>query len=201
MSLRRLARDNPLPVALFAEAMLIPLALALALLLGQAPWADFHWPPGTLLLVVAYTVPLVALLGLFSTLGPDWFRGLEQLVRPAVDVLFRGRGRTPVILAALLAGFGEELLFRGVLQAWLADGLGPWIGLLLASIVFGFLHAVSPAYFVVATVMGLYLGAVYQFTDNLVLASLVHALYDWVAIEVVLRRIKAAGREDEDPAR
>jgi membrane protease YdiL (CAAX protease family) len=60
-------------------------------------------------------------------------------------------------------------------------------------VVFGFMHAVSPAYFVVATVMGLYLGALYHFTGNLVLASLVHAIYDWIAIEMVLRRI------DRDP--
>lgn len=196
MSLRRMARDNPLPVVLFAEAMLIPLALGLALLLGQSPWDDFHWPPGTLLLAVAFTAPLLALLGLFTLLGPDWFRGLEQLVRPMVDALFRGRGRTPVILAALLAGFGEELLFRGVLQAWLADGLGAWIGLLLASVIFGFMHAVSRAYFVVATVMGLYLGALYHFTGSLLLASLVHALYDWVAIEMLLRRVDPGTEED-----
>ncbi|MDZ7828938.1 MAG: type II CAAX endopeptidase family protein [Halofilum sp. (in: g-proteobacteria)] len=191
--LRRLARSNPLPVALVAEGLLIPLALGLAWLLGQSPWDDFHWPLGTLLLAIAFTAPLVALLGLFTALGPRWFRELENIVRPAVDALFRGQGRAAVILAALLAGFGEELLFRGVLQAWLADGLGPWLGLGLASVVFGFMHAVSPAYFVVATVMGLYLGALYHFTGNLVLASLVHAIYDWIAIEMVLRRI------DRDP--
>jgi len=191
--LRSLARSNPLPVALAAEGLLIPLALGLAWLLGQSPWDDFRWPLGTLLLAIAFTAPLIALLGLFTALGPRWFRELENIVRPAVDALFRGQGRAAVILAALLAGFGEELLFRGVLQAWLADGLGPWIGLGLASVVFGFMHAVSPAYFVVATVMGLYLGALYHFTGNLVLASLVHAIYDWIAIEMVLRRI------DRDP--
>lgn len=191
--LRHLARTNPLPVALAAEGLLIPLAFGLAWLLGQSPWEDFHWPLGTLLLAIAFTAPLVALLALFTALGPGWFRALEDIVRPAVDALFRGQGRAVVILAALLAGVGEELLFRGVLQAWLAEGLGPWIGLGVASLVFGFMHAVSPAYFVVATVMGLYLGALYHFTGNLVLASLVHAIYDWIAIEFVLRRI------DRDP--
>jgi membrane protease YdiL (CAAX protease family) len=132
--LRRLARSNPLPVALAAEGLLIPLALGLAWLLGQSPWADFRWPPGTLLLAVAFPAPLIALLGLFTALGPGWFRELENIVRPAVEALFRGQGRAAVILAALLAGFGEELLFRGVLQAWMAEGLGPWIGLGLAVI-------------------------------------------------------------------
>lgn len=187
MGLRRIAAERPLAAALIAEAGLIPLALGLALLVGQAPWADYHWPPGTLLLAIAATVPLVVGLTWFGTHGPDWFRALESVVRPAVEMLFRGRGRAVVILAAALAGFGEELLFRGVLQAALVEPIGPWPAVFLAAVVFGLLHAVSRAYFVVATAMGLYLGALYQLTGNLVLASLVHALYDWFAIEYVLR--------------
>lgn len=197
MGLRRIAAANPLLVALVAEALLIPLALGLALLLAQTPWAEFRWPPGTLLWSVLATVPLVAGLALSAAVGPRWFRELDGLVRPAVEVLFRGRGHGAVVVAALLAGFGEELLFRGVLQAWLAGLAGPWSGLVLAAIVFGLLHAVSRAYFVVATVMGLYLGAIYEFTGNLMVVSLVHALYDWIAIEYVLYRI---AREPEEPA-
>lgn len=187
MELRRIAAERPLIAALVAEALLIPLALGLALLLGEAPWTEFHWSPGTLVLAIAATVPLIAGLTLFGTYGPAWFRELESLVRPAVEMLFRGRGRGVVILAALLAGFGEELLFRGVLQAWLTEPVGAWPALVAAAVVFGLMHAVSRAYFVVATVMGLYLGALYLFSGSLLLVCLVHALYDWFAIEYVLR--------------
>lgn len=189
MKLRRFATTHPLATALVAESMLIPLALGLALLLGEAPWADLRWPLGTLLLAVALTAPLVGLLSLLIALGPPWFRTLEDLVAPAVDMLFQNRRRAGVIAAALLAGFGEELLFRGVLQSWIAGWAGPGLGLLLAAVIFGLMHAVSRAYFLVATVMGLYLGAIYHVSGNLMLASLVHALYDWVAIELVLYRI------------
>lgn len=195
MGLRSIAAERPLIAALIAEAMLIPLALGLALLLGQAPWVEFRWPPGTLVYGVAGTVPLVAGLALFGAYGPDWFRELESLVRPAVEALFRGRGHAVVILAAVLAGFGEELLFRGVLQASLIGPIGAWPAVVLAAVVFGLMHAVSRAYFVVATVMGLYLGALYQLTGNLMLASLVHALYDWFAIEYVLHGI---GQDPDD---
>lgn len=197
MGLRRIAAERPLFAALVAEALLIPLALGLALLLGQAPWAEFHWPLGTLVFAVVATVPLVAGLTLFGRHGPDWFRELESLVRPAVEMLFRGRGRAVVIFASLLAGFGEELLFRGVLQAWLSGPTGPWPALVIAAVVFGLVHAVSRAYFLVATAMGLYLGALYLFSGNLLLACLVHALYDWFAIEYVLR----ARTENEEQAR
>lgn len=193
MQLRRIAAERPLAAALVAEALLIPLALGLAVILGQAPWAEFRWSAGTLLLAVAATVPLIGGLSLFGACGPVWFRELESLVRPAVEMLFRERGRAMIILAAALAGFGEELLFRGVLQASLVGPIGPWPAVVLAAVVFGLLHAVSRAYFVVATIMGLYLGALYQLTGNLLLASLVHALYDWFAIEYVLR-----GRQDDE---
>ena len=195
MGLRRAAAANPLAAALIAEALLIPLALLLALLLGQTPWSEFRWPLGTLLLSLAATMPLVGGLALFAALGPRWFRELDALVRPAVEALFGGRGHFAVVVAALLAGFGEELLFRGVLQAWLSGLIGPWFGVALAAIVFGLLHAVSRAYFVVATAMGLYLGALYAFTDNLTVVSLVHALYDWVAIEYVRLRIGDGGQQ------
>ena len=195
MGLRRTAAANPLLAALVAEALLIPLALGLALLLGQAPWADFHWPLGTLLWSVALTVPLVAALFGFAAAGPEWFRDLDALVRPAGAARARGRGLAAVVVAALLAGFGEELLFRGVLQAWLVGWTGAATGVTLAAIVFGLLHAVSRAYFVVATLMGLYLGAIYQLTGNLMIVSLVHALYDWIAIEYVLHRLRRAPGE------
>ncbi len=56
-----------------------------------------------------------------------------------------------VILFSLLAAVPEELLFRGALQ--------PEIGVLLASIIFGALHALTPLYFLYATCAGLLLGA------------------------------------------
>lgn len=193
MRLQRLAAAHPLPAALVAEGLLIPLALGLAVLLGETPWADFHWPLGTLMLSIIATAPLVGLLGLFTLLGPTWFRELEALVQPAVAAVFNGHGRVAVAVAALIAGFGEELLFRGVVQSSLAGWAGPWVALVLASVVFGLLHALSRAYFVLATIMGLYLGAIYQVTGNLMVASLVHAFYDWVALEMVLSRV------DRDP--
>lgn len=197
MKLRRIAAEQPLVAALVAEALLIPLALGLALLLGQAPWTEFAWSPGLLVLAIAATVPLIAGLALFGTYGPGWFRELESLVQPAVEMLFRGRGRGVVILASLLAGFGEELLFRGVLQAWLTEPVGAWSALVAAAVLFGLVHAVSRAYFVVATVMGLYLGVLYLVSGSLLLVCLVHALYDWFAIEYVLR----ARAENEEQAR
>ena len=92
------------------------------------------------------------------------------------------------MLVSALAGIGEELLFRGVLQAGLSEAWSPMAGIVVASLLFGAAHAVSLSYLVLATLMGLYLGLLYHLTGNLLLPIIVHALYDWIAIHFYLRR-------------
>ena len=198
MGLRRLFARYPLVAALVAEGLLIPLALGLAWLLGLAPWTEFRFSWAVLLLAIAATVPLAGGLLLSAALGARWFRDLERLVQQVVESLFAGHGHTAVFVVAAMAGLAEELLFRGVLQAWLVGLTGPWAGVLFASLLFGLLHAVTGAWFVLATIMGLYLGTLYQLTGDLLLVSLVHALYDWVAIEYVRRRKTILPSRDGD---
>ena len=54
----------------------------------------------------------------------------------------------------MTAGIGEELLFRGVVQALLERWLGPWIALGVASILFGLVHALTPTYALLAAFAG-----------------------------------------------
>ncbi len=182
----RLRAADPFLVAAVFEAALIPLALVLAIPLGLQPWQAFRVSPGTLLLAVALTIPLIAALAVCARLGAVWFGEIDALVRPLIESLFRGRGVTGVVVVSVLAGIGEELLFRGVIQEAVSASVGAWPGLLVASVAFGLMHALSRAYFWLATAMGLYLGALYQATDNLLLPVLVHGLYDAVAIGYLL---------------
>ena len=179
---------SPLVFACLFEGLLIPLALGLGWLLGLSPWADIGLSAEAVLISVAATVPLIAALGLVAAWRPEWFQQLDALVRQLVETLFRGRGLGPVVIVSALAGLGEELLFRGVLQAALVAWIGAWPGVLLGAIVFGLVHYLSRAYFVMATCMGLYLGLLYQFSGNLLLPILVHAFYDGAAIVYLLRR-------------
>lgn len=109
-------------------------------------------------------------------------------MRRFVAVLFRRTRPGAVVLVSALAGIGEELLFRGVIQAGLVAWLTPASGIVIASLLFGLAHAVSFSYLVLATLMGLYLGLLYHWTGNLLVPILVHALYDWVAIRYYLHR-------------
>ena len=189
--MRILFEKRLLLAALVFQGMFIPVALGLALLFGLTPWQDFHFSTEAMLLAVLATVPLAVALWASGQSRAEWFRDIDELVRPVLTTLFRDRIPGSVALVSVLAGLGEELLFRGVLQAGLTGLLGPWLGVVLASVAFGLLHFLSWTYFLLATAMGLYLGALYELTGNLLVVCLVHALYDWVAIRYLLDRTPA----------
>lgn len=94
----------------------------------------------------------------------------------------------PVLIGlAVLAGIGEELLFRAVIQGWVGEHLGTAAGVLAGAVVFGLAHAMSRAYFLVATALGAVFGVAYALTDSIQLVMVWHAVYDLVVI-LVLRR-------------
>ncbi len=100
---------------------------------------------------------------------------------------FASSFRWPVLVAlSILAGVGEELLFRGAIQGWLLQYTGPWTAVLAASVLFGLVHYMSFTYFVVATGLGLLLGAVYQLSGSLELVMVWHAVYDMLALYCLL---------------
>ena len=78
----------------------------------------------------------------------------------------------------LAAGFGEEMLFRGVLQWELASRFGDTVALGITSIVFGLLHAVTPLYAIFAALASIYFGWLYQSAGNLAIPIVTHAIYD-----------------------
>jgi uncharacterized protein len=179
---------RPLTGALLFEGSLLVLALVLALLLGLAPWQALHWSWSALGISAAATVPPLLLMWLLLDSGIGWVRELERLTHRTLDVILRTRPSGAIAALALLAGFGEEFLFRGVIQAGLVEPLGAAGAIGVASVLFGLAHAVTRAYFVAATVIGLYLGWLYAATGNLLIVCLVHALYDWLGIHYYLRR-------------
>ena len=82
------------------------------------------------------------------------------------------------ISLGLAAGFGEEMLMRGVLQYELASRFGPLFGVGVSSVIFGALHAVTPLYAFLAFVASVYFGALYLCCENLAIPIVCHALYD-----------------------
>lgn len=176
-------------LAAAAEGGLLLAAIGLGRWWDVAPFARFEWSWGGLAAGIAATAPL--LVGLRWCLATRYkpVARLMEVVRERVAPLFAGASPAQLAAIALLAGIGEEALFRGVLQSALAGPLPLWAALLLASLLFGVVHWVTATYAVLAGAVGLYLGALYLLSDNLLAPIVTHSLYDMVAL-VVLARMK-----------
>ena len=86
---------------------------------------------------------------------------VKEFCEEEVVPLFDKSYWSELALISLSAGVGEEMLFRGVLQASFTDWLGSGGGLALASILFGVLHPISVSYIFIAGFLGFYLGAIW----------------------------------------
>ena len=91
--------------------------------------------------------------------------------------------------SATIAGFSEELLFRGALQPWLENVTGIPTGLVISNAIFALVHAVTPLYALLAMLMGLYLGISLDYGGerNLITPIVIHGFYDFVAFIAILR--------------
>lgn len=83
---------------------------------------------------------------------------------------------------ALMAALGEELLFRGALQ--------PLIGLVPMALIFGVLHTTAIAHTILATLLGLGLGWLYQWTGSLWPPIAAHLTLDLATGLLLARTLK-----------
>ena len=134
-----------------------------------------------------YTLPLVGLafvLDIVEDKVPalqDVTKATQRSVLSLLGGTFKPvLGMMTAIVLGLAAGFGEEMLFRGILQYELATRLSCNAPLAVgaSSILFGALHAVTPMYAALATLASVYFGFLYVSTGNLAIPILCHALYD-----------------------
>ncbi|WP_435196426.1 CPBP family intramembrane glutamic endopeptidase [Natronomonas sp. EA1] len=90
-------------------------------------------------------------------------------------------------LAFLVIGPGEELLFRGAIQGIMRESYAAVPAIVLSSALFAVAHvtalttpslAAKTATIAALFALSLILGALYEYTENLVVPSLVHGAYD-----------------------
>ena len=104
----------------------------------------------------------------------SFLRPLRKIVMVDIKAVFLNSRVSDLIMISFAAGFAEELLFRGVLQAR--------FGIVIASIIFGLVHFISPLYVIITALMGLYIGAFYYFTESLLVPIQMHFIYDLGAL-------------------
>jgi membrane protease YdiL (CAAX protease family) len=102
----------------------------------------------------------------------------------------------PVVI--FLNSPGEELLFRGLIQGRFRQAYGVVPGILAAGAVFGLVHYIALVgtgselvYVTIAGAAGLLLGAVYEYTENLLVPIAIHAL--WNTTVYLLLYVEATG--------
>ncbi|MBC8873159.1 MAG: CPBP family intramembrane metalloprotease [Planctomycetes bacterium] len=192
------ASRNVASLAIVFEGGLIVLALAIAWWSGRPPlpgveWTWRAWPAGVAALSWGLVATVPMLLGLVvldrHPVGP--FAQLQRLVEYRLAPLFAGMTVLEMAAISLAAGFGEEMLFRGLLQVavrdWVGAPHGVWSGLVIAALAFGACHWVTRTYAVLAALMGLYFGILLIATDNLLTPIVAHALYDFFALLYLVR--------------
>lgn len=109
--------------------------------------------------------------------------------------------QTPEVLLLLipfsiiLIGPGEELLFRGLIQGTLRQSFQPISAIILASIIFAVSHTVSlsgqgkTTYLIIVFILALFLGSIYEYTENLVNSALIHGIYNAVLFTILYIQI------------
>ena len=139
------------------------------------------------------TLPMFAMAWLVERSRLRSLRHLRLVVRNLIAGAFSEFSTWQVALVSLAAGVSEEMFFRGVLFDALRDQAGmsivAWAALLGSSLLFGLAHAITRAYLVLATLIGIYLAIVLICTDSLLAPMVTHALYDFVLLEYFLWRL------------
>ena len=144
------------------------------------------------------TLPMLVIFWLL--VNPNWpmMRQLREQVQWLIDEMFPSRSIAQFAMVAILAGVGEELLFRGALQSILGNWTTPIIGLVITSLLFGLAHALSKLYFLFAVVVGAFLGWMTLKYNDLVAPMVAHGVYDFLAL-VYLSRQKALPADESQP--
>ncbi len=192
MSEEQLPGGRIVGIAVLFEGGLIVLAWGLGLLL-DTPFGEQTFVTGPAIgLGVAATMPLF--IGLYATIRSSWpvLVRLRRVIEQQVVPLFAGCTVWGIATISILAGVGEEALFRGVMQTNLAGAMGVVPAVLVTSVLFGLVHFVTSTYAVMAGIIGLYLGVISIWSGNLLVPMVVHALYDFVALMYLARYVRPA---------
>lgn len=148
---------------------------------------DGLWIAGGFVALAVLNQVLSVLLELLASLLDSLFDITVSVGQNAVVEIVRANPEVAFYLLPVTVLFvapGEELLFRGVVQGLLRRSLGVVPGIVGAALIFGGIHVVSISsgdawtYVLVATALGLVLGTIYEYTENLLVPIAVHALWN-----------------------
>lgn len=188
-------RQTVVLLAILVEGGLLAGASFLGWMIGHSP--RFNWNLPAVGWGIAATVPLMILFFVFVRwpIGP--LRRIHRFSEKVIRPLLAPCTVLDLFGISILAGLGEEVFFRGVMQDavsdWFKEPAGVWVGVIATSLLFGMMHSITFTYALLATVMGAYLSCVCLWTEgNLLVVVITHALYDFLVLLWLLRGPGAA---------
>ena len=185
--------DKFFKTACYFEGSLILVAIVLGWVADIDPFENIHFSELAVVYGVIGTIPLILL---FLSMEFMEIESLQEIRKILIDTLgpsLQKQNWADFFILAMLAGISEEILFRGVIQPWMELSWGMTAGLIASSLLFGFVHAVTPLYIVIATLMSIYLGLALDYGGqrNLLTPVLIHGLYDFVAFILIMKSYRS----------
>jgi len=187
--------ENVKAYSLIASSLIfVGIAFIIELATSISPISSFAMTSPAIGWGVAATFPMLLILVVLEKIKhPSIISFRDNQIKYFAGLGFRF---TPlrILLMSLGAGIGEELLFRGALQGWLATHLPIALAVLLPAIVFGLMHSANRIYMLIAGLIGVYLGMLFVISGNILAPIIAHTLYDIIALAYTEKLIRKMER-------
>lgn len=176
-------------IACWFEFALTPLAWGLGWVCNIQVFENLHYSETAWIDGLLGTLPLVMLFYAMQLASYGPLVKIRVLLLQTLGARLHDRQWSDLLVLAAIAGFSEEVLFRGLIQPWAEQLTDLTTGLIISNLLFALLHAVTPLYAVLAFLMGIYLGLSLDHGEerNLMTPVIIHGLYDFVAFLAIVR--------------
>ena len=142
------------------------------------------------------TIPMLAYLVISHYWKPAFLKPMDDFLEQSLKPMFASATIFELLLLSIMAGIGEELFFRWCIQGGVSSAVEPfmegttsvWLGVAVASILFGLCHWINTAYGVTTILIGAYLGWAMVHFDNWLVPAFAHALFDFIALNYIVKR-------------
>ncbi|MCK5192022.1 MAG: CPBP family intramembrane metalloprotease [Methylococcales bacterium] len=181
--------ENFFKTACYFEGSLILVAIVLGWIANIDPFENLHFSEDAVFYGLVGTLPLFIIFLAMEHMRHTSVKKIRQLLVETLGPSMHRYSWADLFVLAAIAGFSEEILFRGVIQPWMENSWGMAAGLIASNILFGLVHAVTPLYAVLAASVGIYLGLFLDYGGerNLLTPIVIHGAYDFLAFLVIMK--------------
>lgn len=197
-------QQPPLAVSFVVPFVASQIVAFLGVGLGYLRWRGLSWSemidylgvrrPSALGFVIAVVGPILVLITALAVGSIVLLFGTEPAQNQGAAMTLENPTIIPIMIVAMLLVVGpcEEFLFRGVIQSRARETFSAIPAIVLAAAVFAPAHVVSltggvNAMLVTISILfvpSLLFGAVYEYTENLVVVAVMHGLYNSLLLTI-----------------